>query len=279
MKTTTNAGISRRQFLGGAAVATAVFNIVPGSVLGLNGATPPSERLNIAGIGIGGQGAADLGQMTSENIVALCDVDWSYAAGIFKKYPNAKPYKDYRKMLDEQKPNIVWAFVENNRHLEIAKACAARKINIMFEKPLAATYKEAAEIRDLARSINDMTGQLAHLQDIIRKTERLRRGKRRPSELAPWLKARKDLLLASRIQQGRVTCPHGCHLRRGQARRSVAAPAFEHFRIELALFGIFQHAVLHAVRGIARVEDGVMDQRVLAGREVTRFVLVHRLRN
>jgi predicted dehydrogenase len=60
-------------------------------------------------------------------------------------------FDDYNKMLDEAKPDIVWAFVENNRHLEIAKACAARKINIMFEKPLASTYKEAAEIRDLAK--------------------------------------------------------------------------------------------------------------------------------
>jgi len=60
-------------------------------------------------------------------------------------------FDDYVKMLDTVKPNIVWAFVENNRHLEIAKACASRKINIMFEKPLASTYKEAAEIRDLAK--------------------------------------------------------------------------------------------------------------------------------
>lgn len=60
-------------------------------------------------------------------------------------------YTDYRKMLDEKKPEIVWAFVENNRHLEIARACAERKIHIMFEKPLASTGKEAVEIRDLAR--------------------------------------------------------------------------------------------------------------------------------
>jgi hypothetical protein len=40
--------------------------------------------------------------MTSENIVALCDVDWQYAAGVFKKYPQAKRYKDFREMLDEQ---------------------------------------------------------------------------------------------------------------------------------------------------------------------------------
>ncbi len=52
-------------------------------------------------------------------------------------------FSDYRKMLDEIKPDIVWAFVENNRHLEIVQACAPRKINVIFEKPLASTYKDA----------------------------------------------------------------------------------------------------------------------------------------
>jgi predicted dehydrogenase len=63
-------------------------------------------------------------------------------------------YSDYTKMLDEKKPDIVWAFVENNRHLEMAKALAPRKIHIIFEKPLASTYKDALAIRDLARKHN-----------------------------------------------------------------------------------------------------------------------------
>ncbi len=65
--------------------------------------------------------------------------------------PAVPIYNDYIKMLDERKPDIVWAFVENNRHLEIVKACAPRKINVIFEKPLASTYADAAAIRDLAR--------------------------------------------------------------------------------------------------------------------------------
>ncbi|MBI4873675.1 MAG: Gfo/Idh/MocA family oxidoreductase [Acidobacteria bacterium] len=60
-------------------------------------------------------------------------------------------FSDYKKMLDETKPQIVWAFVENNRHLEIVRACAPRKIHVMFEKPLAATLQQAKAIRDLAR--------------------------------------------------------------------------------------------------------------------------------
>jgi predicted dehydrogenase len=60
-------------------------------------------------------------------------------------------FDDYKKMLDQTKPDIAWAFVENNRHLEIVQACAPRKIHVMFEKPLASSYKDAVAIRDLAR--------------------------------------------------------------------------------------------------------------------------------
>lgn len=63
-------------------------------------------------------------------------------------------FTDYRKMLDETKPDIVWAFVENNRHLEVAKECAPRHINFIFEKPLASTYAEAKQIQALAAKYN-----------------------------------------------------------------------------------------------------------------------------
>src|SRR6202050_5791371 len=59
-------------------------------------------------------------------------------------------FPDYNKMLDEVKPDFVWAFVENNRHLEIVKACAGRKISVIFEKPLASTAKDAMAIREIA---------------------------------------------------------------------------------------------------------------------------------
>ena len=65
--------LTRRQFLRGTALSAAAFMVVPGGVLGLRGAASANQKLNLAGIGIGGQGASDLGQMESENIVALCD--------------------------------------------------------------------------------------------------------------------------------------------------------------------------------------------------------------
>ncbi len=78
--------MSRRGFLGTAA-GVAAFTVVPRHVLGGPGQTPPSEKLNIAGIGVGGQGAADLEALKSQNIVALCDVDWRHAAGTFGATP------------------------------------------------------------------------------------------------------------------------------------------------------------------------------------------------
>jgi predicted dehydrogenase len=57
---------------------------------------------------------------------------------------------DYRKMIDEKKPDLVWSFVENNRHLEIVEALAPKKINIIFEKPLASTFKDSLRIQELA---------------------------------------------------------------------------------------------------------------------------------
>jgi hypothetical protein len=76
---------SRRQFLSSSAALTA-FTIVPSYVLGANGQQPPSDKLNIAAIGSGGMGAGNISRSSSENIVALCDVDWNKALHTFKAY-------------------------------------------------------------------------------------------------------------------------------------------------------------------------------------------------
>src|SRR5262249_31703550 len=93
--------ITRRHFLGAAGTALATVTIVPRHAVARSGETPPSEKLNIAGIGVGGQGRGDLEAVSSQNIVALCDVDTNRAAVTFKRFPQAKIYRDFRKMLDE----------------------------------------------------------------------------------------------------------------------------------------------------------------------------------
>ena len=94
--------LSRRQFIGGTAVGALGMTVLPSHVLGFSGKSA-NEKLNIAAVGAAGQAGGDINACSSENIVALCDVDWHHAAGTFTKFPNAKRYKDFRKMLDEQK--------------------------------------------------------------------------------------------------------------------------------------------------------------------------------
>ena len=144
--------LSRRQFMGGIAIATAAFQVVPGYVLGLHGATPPSGKLNIAGIGIGGQGGHDISQFPDHNIVALCDVDWAYAAGTFKKFPKARQWKDYRKMLDEQK-DIDAVVVGTPDHSHAFASMAAMKLDkhVYCEKPLTHSVWEARQVAAAAR--------------------------------------------------------------------------------------------------------------------------------
>ena len=144
--------MSRRAFLGRTALAAAAFQVVPGHVLGLNGATPPSGKLNIAGIGIGGQGGSDLNQMTSENIVALCDVDWAHAAHTFKKFPNAKQWKDYRPMLDEQKDiDAVVVGTPDHQHAFASMAAIRHGKHVYCEKPLTHSVWEARQVATAAR--------------------------------------------------------------------------------------------------------------------------------
>ena len=83
-------------------------------------------------------------------LVAIAEPNPALVAEAKKTAPGVPYCDDYRKMLDEVKPDIVWAFVENNRHLEIVQECAPRKIQVIFEKPLAATLQDALAIERLA---------------------------------------------------------------------------------------------------------------------------------
>lgn len=68
--------------------------------------------------------------------------------------PDNLIFSDYRKMIEQTKPDIVWAFTPTNQHVEVVRYCAPRGIHVMVEKPLAATLKEAREIQALAKKHN-----------------------------------------------------------------------------------------------------------------------------
>lgn len=143
--------ISRRELMSAAAGAAAL-TIVPRHVLGGPRNTPPSEKLNIAGVGIGGRGAGDLGECGSENIVALCDVDEVHAGGVFKKYPNARKWTDFRKMLDEQKDiDAVIIATPDHLHAMVAMAAIKHGKHVYCEKPLAHCIWECRQLTLAAR--------------------------------------------------------------------------------------------------------------------------------
>ncbi len=155
MKTAKNQNkISRRRFLGGTAFSAATFMILPGSVLGVRGGTSANGKLNLAGIGIGGRGSDDLGALAgSENIVALCDVDQNYAAPVFKKYPDAKRFTDFRRMLDEMK-EIDGVVIATPDHLHAFATMEAvqRGKHVYCEKPLTHSVWEAHRVAEAART-------------------------------------------------------------------------------------------------------------------------------
>lgn len=157
MKASASNGISRRRFLQRSAVA-AGFMILPARVLGLDGGPSANNRLNIAGIGVGGQGAANLQQMESENIVALCDVDERHAAHVFQRYPNARRFKDYRKMLDEMKEiDAVVIATPDHHHAFAAMEAIRRGKHVYCEKPLTHSVWEARRLAEAAREAKVVT--------------------------------------------------------------------------------------------------------------------------
>ena len=132
----TTPSINRRQFLTAASAAAAGFSLVPRHVLGGPYQKPPSEKLNIAGIGVGGMGAANLKNLESENIVALCDVDTAYAAGTFKRYPNAKVWTDFREMLDKQREiEAVMIATPDHTHAVISLTAMQARKHVYCQKP------------------------------------------------------------------------------------------------------------------------------------------------
>jgi predicted dehydrogenase len=144
-----NKKISRRQFMGAAAALT----IVPRYVLGGPRNIPPSEKVNIAGIGVGGRGASVLDGVSSQNIVALCDVDWKHAGGTFNRFPNAKKYRDFRKMLEEEDKNIDAVTVATPDHVHAVATMTAIKMgkHVYCEKPLTHSVYEARRVAEAAR--------------------------------------------------------------------------------------------------------------------------------
>lgn len=219
--------LSRRKFIGKVGAATTGFMIVPRNVLGGRGYKAPSDMINVAGIGIGARGAADVRgiadpdvpivspartntgkpyspQQIAEqearaldranrnpagasqqrparstppprklaNIYALCDVDTTFAAHVFKGYPKAKVYTDWREMLDKEKSiDAVLIGTPDHNHAPIAAAFMRQKKHVYVEKPMCKTVFECRKLAELAREYDVVTqmGNQGHASEDTRK--------------------------------------------------------------------------------------------------------------
>ncbi len=115
-------------------------------------ADSPNEKLNVACIGVGGQGAHNVEQVRSANIVALCDVDEARAAGTFKKYEKAQKFADYRRMLDKLHKQIDGVVISTPDHTHAPATLAALQLgkHVYCEKPLTHTIGEARRVAQAA---------------------------------------------------------------------------------------------------------------------------------
>jgi predicted dehydrogenase len=152
--------------LGGRAKAqTNTARVVPRKI-------SPNEKLNLAGIGVGGMGKGDVNGCSSENIVALCDVDWKSAEETFYRFPDAKQYKDFRKMLEEMGDDIDGCIISTPDHTHAPAAYMAMKMgkHVRVQKPLTHTIAEARLLAKTADETGVITqmGNQGHAGDGVR---------------------------------------------------------------------------------------------------------------
>ena len=138
-----------------------------------SGFKSPNQKLNMAAIGAGGKGSSDILQCheIGENIIALADPDFKNAGSTFNKLPDAKKFKDFRKMLDEC-PDIDACTIStpDHNHAIAAMACMERGIHVYVQKPLTKTIYEARQLRLAAQKYGVMTqmGNQGHSGDGVR---------------------------------------------------------------------------------------------------------------
>ncbi len=210
--------VSRRGFNSGAAAVAFGAMVVPRRVLGGAGYLPPSETVNFALVGCGGQGASDATEMVSggQNLVALTDVDFGFvdstmagrgkgrngqrnAEGVKlqEAYGKAKRFADYRKMLEESKDiDGVVVATPDHTHGVIAKAAMELGKHVYVEKPLTWSVHEARVLRETAQRHQgrDPDGQPGSFQRGCRADQRMDSRRRdRPRERGPCLDQSPDL--------------------------------------------------------------------------------------
>ena len=165
--------ISRRQFLKHQLGAIAVCGIGFPSVVS---SASPNSKLNIAVIGVGGRGGRNMGQVSGENIVALCDVNQRHLDLAKSKHPNAKTFRDFRSFYaaDLDYDAVVVSTTEHTHAFATLPALKLRK-HVYCEKPLTRDVYEARMITEAAVKANVATqmGTQIHAGDNYRRVVEL----------------------------------------------------------------------------------------------------------
>ena len=154
--------------MGASATAAAGMMIVPRHVLGGPDTTAPSDKLNIGCVGVGGQGTSDIWNVSSENIVALCDVDDTHMADFLKHkrndpknqpmYDKANKYRDFRIMLEKEKNlDAITVTTPDHNHAVIAMMAIKMGKHTFVQKPLTHTIKEARMLKKAAQEAKVVT--------------------------------------------------------------------------------------------------------------------------
>src|SRR5437764_10656705 len=143
--------ISRRKFLASSSVATAAFWI--GGKYSAPGQSKVSanEKLNIGMIGTANQAAWNLDSVASQNIVAICDVDDRLLAASSQKFPGAKTYNDFRRMLERKDLDAVVVATPDHIHAVATLGALKSGRHVYCEKPLTRTISECRIVRETAR--------------------------------------------------------------------------------------------------------------------------------
>ncbi|MCR4410685.1 MAG: Gfo/Idh/MocA family oxidoreductase [Candidatus Saccharicenans sp.] len=163
--------LSRREFLGKTAASAAGLMVVPRHVIGGQKdkkKKAPSDTLNIGCVGVGGKGFSDVQSVSSENIVALCDVDATMMEKFLTsdqhlpehkaKYEKAHIYRDFREMLDREKSlDAITVSTPDHTHAVVAMMAMKMGKHVFVQKPLTHTVKEARLLRQEAEKRNLVT--------------------------------------------------------------------------------------------------------------------------
>lgn len=156
-----NGSLNRRDFLKGSAGAGLGFWIANQYARGEEG-TSPSDKLNVAIVGVTGRGGDNINEMEKEaaglfNIVALCDVDDNFLKSVGPRYPKAKTYNDYRRMLEQKDVQAVLCATADHAHAWVTLASLRSGRHVYCEKPLAHSVEEIRLVTETARHENKVT--------------------------------------------------------------------------------------------------------------------------